>query len=158
MVEAGFVPAYHHPTESVEFCERLRVPRQMLGLIINKTATKKSRNKRAESRRTSLKGADTNSGSSNTNAKTSKARKTTQKRCCSFVESNRANGYSNHINTTINRSNECKVLMAQAASMRGQAAAAFDWSNKKNENPKKSSGDFHVLTAQADSVSKSLQK
>jgi hypothetical protein len=47
MVETGFVPADHHPTEFVEFCERLESSEQMLGLMNNKTA--KSRNKRAAS-------------------------------------------------------------------------------------------------------------
>ena len=48
--------------------------------------------------------------------------------------------------------------MAQAASMRGQAAAAFDRSNKKNGNPKKSGGDLHALMAQVESMSKTLAK
>jgi hypothetical protein len=32
MIEAGFIPAHHQPTEFVEFCERLESEEQMLGL------------------------------------------------------------------------------------------------------------------------------
>jgi len=48
--------------------------------------------------------------------------------------------------------------MAQTANMQQQTIAVFDRSKRKDENPKKNNGDFHVLMAQADSVSKSLQK
>ena len=42
--------------------------------------------------------------------------------------------------------------------MRGQGAAAFRGGNKKNGSQKKSSGEFHALMAQADSVIKKLTK
>jgi hypothetical protein len=48
--------------------------------------------------------------------------------------------------------------MAQAASMRGQAEAAFKGNAKRNGNQKKSSGDYHTLMAQADSMIKKLAK
>ena len=49
MVDDGFIPADHHPTEFVEFCMWLESVKQMLGLSINKTD--KVRNKRAACRR-----------------------------------------------------------------------------------------------------------
>jgi hypothetical protein len=157
MVETGFVPADHHPTEFVEFCERLESSEQMLGFTNNKTAQKQEQ--KGSKPKDEPEGADkNNSGSSKTNAKTPKARNTPQKRCKSFVESNGTDGCGYHINTTTHRSNECKVLMAQAASMRGQAAAAFSNGGKKNSNQKRSNGEFHTLMAQADSMIKKLTK
>jgi hypothetical protein len=81
-----------------------------------------------------------------------------QKRGKSFVESNGTDGCSYHINTTTHHSNECKVLMAQAASMHRQGAVSFRGGNKKNGSQKKSSGEFHALMAQADSMIKMLTK
>jgi hypothetical protein len=157
MVETGFVPADHQPTEFVEFCERMESSEQMLGLNVNKTAQKQEQ--KGSKPKDEPEGADrNNSNSSKTSVKTPKARNTPQKRCKSFVESGGTDGCGYHINTTTHRSNECKVLMAQAASMRGQAEAAFKGGNKKNGNQKKSGGDFHALMAQADSVIKKLAK
>jgi len=90
--------------------------------------------------------------------KTSKARKTPQKRFRSFEESNRTDGCGYHINSTTHRSNECKVLMAQAKSMRGQAAAKFDQRSNKGGKPKSNSGDIHALMAQVSTMNKKLAK
>jgi hypothetical protein len=157
MVETGFVPADHQPTEFVEFCERLESSEQMLGLTINKTAKQEQKGSKPK---VEPDGADTNSDpSKNAGAKTSKWRNNKkQKRIKSFVESDGADGCGYHINTTTHRSNECKVLMAQAASMRGQSEAAFKGGTKRNGNQKKRDGDFHTLMAQADNVIKKLAK
>jgi hypothetical protein len=158
MVETGFVPADHQPPEFVEFCERLESSEQMLGLTINKTAQRQEQ--KGSKPKVEPDGDDNNSDpSKNAGAKASKWRnKKSQKRIQSFVESGGTDGCGYHINAKNHRSNECKVLMAQAASMRGQAEAAFKGNAKRNGNQKKSSGDYHTLMAQADSVIKKLAK
>ena len=151
MVETGFVPVNHQPTEFVEFCERLESAEQMLGLnSLNKTA---SMQEQKGSKPKEPNGSDNNAGSQMKNTKTSKERKSTQNRCRSYEQSDGADGCGYHTTSTTHRSNECKVLMAQAKSMRGQKAAAF---NKKNGKLKLSSGDIHALMAQVKSVSKKL--
>ena len=51
MVETGFIPADHSPTEFVEFCERLESAEQMLGLTsVNKTAKKQEQHALYEAR------------------------------------------------------------------------------------------------------------
>jgi hypothetical protein len=45
MVEAGFVPANHRPTEIVEFCARLESAEQMLGLNNQPDCKKKQEQK-----------------------------------------------------------------------------------------------------------------
>ena len=156
MVENGFVPADHHPTEFVEFCERLESAEQMLGLTINKTA-KQRQEQKGSMPKGSLNGAETHSGSSMLNAKTPKVSTSTRSRCRSFSESKGADGCAYHINTRTHRSNECKVLMAQAANMRGQAAASSErYTKKNNGNQKKSGGDFHALITET--VNKQITK
>jgi hypothetical protein len=133
MVEVGFIPADHHPTEFVEFCERLEsVEQMMLGSTINKTAKNKQEQKGSKPKDEPDGATNTNSGSSNMNVKTSKVHKMMKMRCLSCVESNGADGCAYHINTKTHRSNECKVLMAQAANMRVQTAASFERNNKQS--------------------------
>jgi hypothetical protein len=109
MVEAGFVPADHSPTEFVEFCERLESAEQMLRLTsVNKTA------KKQEQQDSMLKdqpeGTEKHSSSSKMNAKTPQQRKNMQKHCQSFVKSNGKDGCGYHIHSDTHTSNKCKVL------------------------------------------------
>jgi hypothetical protein len=157
MVELGFIPADHTPTEFVECCEKFESAEQMLGLTHNPKA-EKQQDKQGSKPNSSQNGADNNSDSSKTSAKTSKGRNNTLKRCKSYVESDGKDGCAYHVNTTTHRSNECKVLMAQAKSMRGQHAAAFKGNNKKNNNNRSNNGDFHALVAQAKDVMQKLAK
>ena len=157
MVELGFIPADHTPTEFVECCEKFESAEQMLGLTHN-PKSEKGQDKQGSRPNDSQNGAYRNSDSSKTSAKTSKGRNNTLKRCQSYVESDGKDGCAYHVNTTTHRSNECKVLMAQAKSMRGQHAAAFKGTIKKSNQNKSNGGDFHALVAQAKDVIKSLQK
>jgi hypothetical protein len=157
MVETGFVPADHTPTEFVEFCERLESAEQMLGLTsVNKTAKKQEQ--QGSTPKDQPDGTEKHSGSSKTNAKMPQQRKNTQKHCQSFVESNGKDGCGYHIHSETHTSNECKVLMAQASSMRGQAEAQSDQRQKKSGNRGKSGGELHSLMAKVKKVSKKLEK
>jgi hypothetical protein len=157
MVETGFVPADHSPTEFVEFCERLESAEQMLGLTsVNKTA--KTQEQQGSKPKDSPDGTEKYSGSFKQNAKASQKRKNTQKRCQSFVDSDGKDGCGYHIHSDTHTSNECKVLMAQATSMRGQAEAQSEQSKKKNNKRHNGGGDLHALMAQFKKVSKKLDK
>jgi hypothetical protein len=157
MVEAGFVPADHSPAEFVEFCERLESAEQMLGLTnFNKTAKKQEQ--KGSMPKDEPDGTETHSGSSKTNAKTPQQRKNTQKRCQSFVDSNGKSGCGYHIHSETHSSNECKVLMAQASSMRGQAEAQSQQRQKNSGKSGKSGGDLHSLMAKVQKMSKTVEK
>jgi hypothetical protein len=157
MVEAGFVPADHSPTEFVEFCERLESAEQMLGLTnVNKTAKKQEQ--QGSTPKDQPEGTETHSGSSKQNAKMPQQRKNTQKHCQSFVESKGKDGCGYHIHSETHTSNECKVLMAQALSMRGQAEAQSNQRQKNSGNRGKSGGEIHSLMAKVKKVSKKLEK
>jgi len=156
MIKAGFVPASHTSTEFVEFCERQESSEQMLGSNINKTAN--TQEQKGSMPKVTPEGTENNSGSHKLNAKTSKTRSNPQTRCRTFVESNGNDGCALHVNSTTHRSNACKVLLAQAESMRKQAAAKFDQYKNKGGKPKSNSGDIHALMAQVSTMNKKLAK
>jgi hypothetical protein len=157
MVELGFIPADHTPIEFIECCEKFESAEQMLGLTHN-PKSEKAQEKQGSKPNVGQNGTETNSDSSKTSAKASKGRGNALKRCKSYAESEGKDGCAYHVNTTTHRSNECKVLMAQAKSMRGQHAAAFKGNNNKNNNNKSKAGDFHALLAQAKDVMQKLAK
>jgi len=157
MVEQGFIPADHTPAEFVECCEKFESAEQMLGLT-NNPRSDKPQDRQGSKPNGSQNGAETNSDSSKTSAKTSKGRNNTLKRCKSYSESDGKDGCAYHVNTTTHRSNECKVLMAQAKSMRGQHAAAFKGNSKKSNSNRSNEGDFHALVTKAKDVMQKLAK
>ena len=128
----------------------------MLGLTINKTAKKQEQ--QGSMPKDQPHGSETYSGSSKMNAKTPQQRKNTQKRCQSFVESNGKDGCGYHIHSQTHTLNECKVLMAQASSMRGQAEVQSDQRQKNRGKQGKSGGELHSLMAKVKKVSKKLEK
>ena len=85
MVDNGFNPADHHPTEFVEFCTWLESIKPMLGLSINKTD--KVRNKRAACQRVAWMAPILIPVHQCWTRRRLKRINTTQMRCHSFAES-----------------------------------------------------------------------
>jgi hypothetical protein len=157
MVESGFIPADHSPTEFVEFCERLESAEQMLGLTtLNKTV--KIQEQQGSTPKEGPDGTEIHSGSFKKNAKTPQKRNETQKRCQSFAASDGKDGCGYHIHSETHTSNQCKVLMAQAKSMRGQAEAQSTHQQKNRGKSQKNGGDLHAIMAQMQKMNKKLEK
>jgi hypothetical protein len=157
MVEMGFRPADHTPAEFVEFCERLESAEQMLGLTSFDKTTKTSEQKGSMPKE-APNGSEKNTGSVMSNAKTPQKRKNEHKRCQSFVESKGKDGCGYHIHSQTHTSNECKVLMAQASSMRGQAEAQFNKYKKNGGKSQKNNGNLHTIMAQVQKMNEKLEK